>query len=328
MAGQRHGRCRQCDFDPSEYDDRDAINTVRAVGAMFAYSFEGTPDWMLTTRVDRRTWSMAQYLHHVRQVTSRAAGRIEFGINGSGATGNGRLVRPPTVAGGDVPGLASAIGSDLERIHLTLVRAEAEQLDRELVIDRRRRTVRALMEDVLHECIHHLADVARVRHELGGMIKLRGRLSGIHTSPGGVPKQRIETARVDRSGIVGDTQAARLHHGRPWQALCLYSADAIERLAAEGHPIAPGRIGENLTISSVDWSKLRPGLSVKIGGMTCLLSAPAVPCAKIGAAFSDGDYGRVDHDKFPGEARWYASVLVPGVVVTGDRAVVSSYRPW
>ncbi|MBK5223120.1 MAG: MOSC domain-containing protein [Acidimicrobiia bacterium] len=127
---------------------------------------------------------------------------------------------------------------------------------------------------------------------------------------------------VEWRGIVGDTQATRVHHGRPWQALCLWSAEVIDALAAEGHPVAPGAAGENVTISGIDWTTLRAGTILDIGPVRCQLSAPAQPCRKNRRWFVGGDIGQMDHDRHPGRSRWYASVLRTGTVTTRDRVVV------
>jgi MOSC domain-containing protein YiiM len=62
----------------------------------------------------------------------------------------------------------------------------------------------------------------------------------INLSKGGVPKLPVDEAVIDESGVVGDVQADRVHHGHPDQALCLYSLEVIQELQREGHPIGPG----------------------------------------------------------------------------------------
>ncbi len=120
----------------------------------------------------------------------------------------------------------------------------------------------------------------------------------------------------------GDRQAARQHHGRVWQALCLWSADVIDGLRAEGHPIAPGNAGENVCISGIDWSTLRPGVRIELGDVLAEVSAYADPCTKNAGWFVDGDYGRMGHDRQPGVSRVYASVLRDGVIRPGDTVTV------
>ena len=111
-----------------------------------------------------------------------------------------------------------------------------------------------------------------------------------------MPKLPVDEAVVGYRGVEGDRQATRQHHGRVWQALCLWSADVIDRLRAEGHPIGPGNAGENVCISGIDWPALRPGVRIELGEVLAEVSAYADPCTKNAGWFVDGDYGRMGHD--------------------------------
>ena len=71
-------------------------------------------------------------------------------------------------------------------------------------------------------------------------VEFTGRVVGLQQSHGGVPKRPVDSATVHARGMDGDRQRKRLIHGGPKRALCLYSQERIEALAAEGHPIAPG----------------------------------------------------------------------------------------
>ena len=63
---------------------------------------------------------------------------------------------------------------------------------------------------------------------------------------------------------------------------------------------------------------------IEIGEVRLRLSAPAVPCFKNKPFFADGHFLRMDHGLHPGWSRWYATVLTPGDVTTGDTVVVRS----
>jgi MOSC domain-containing protein YiiM len=97
----------------------------------------------------------------------------------------------------------------------------------------------------------------------------------------------------------------------------------IDLLRTEGHPIAPGTTGENITISGVDWTRIRPGVHILLGNETLLeVTAYTAPCKNIAASFIDGDFTRIAQKRFPGRARLYARVLTPGRVGRGDRVRV------
>src|SRR5207237_828234 len=97
--------------------------------------------------------------------------------------------------------------------------------------------------------------------------EMTGRIVSINISGGGVPKRAVEEADVRSLGIVGDVQRNRQYHGGPDRALCLYSMDWIDALRAEGHPIAPGTTGENVTVHGVDWALLVPGIGLHLGAV-------------------------------------------------------------
>lgn len=150
-----------------------------------------------------------------------------------------------------------------------------------------------------------------------------GSVAAVNASEGGVPKQPLDMAVVGPGGLEGDHQRARQHHGRPSQALSLWSADVIAALAAEGHPVAPGAAGENLTVAGLDWSALRPGVRLAVGddpstAVVAELTWWAEPCRTISRCFADRKFSRIDHAHHPGWSRAYAAVLRGGDVRPGD----------
>jgi MOSC domain-containing protein YiiM len=127
----------------------------------------------------------------------------------------------------------------------------------------------------------------------------------------------VERVEVDLGGAAGDRQASRQHHGRPWQALCLWSMEVIDDLRADGHPIDAGSAGENLTVRGIDWAGIRTGVQVQVGEVVCEVSAPTLPCSKNRQWFRDGDWNHMHHDRGP-VSRAYATVLRPGTIAVGD----------
>jgi MOSC domain-containing protein YiiM len=131
----------------------------------------------------------------------------------------------------------------------------------------------------------------------------------------------VPQAIVGYRGVDGDRQATRKHHGRVWQAICLWSTEVIDTLAAEGHPVAPGFAGENFTLSGIDWATLRPGARLEIGGRDGVVletTAWATPCKTLNDVFTNRDFRRIDVLRDPGASRLYAKVLRDGVVRAGD----------
>jgi MOSC domain-containing protein YiiM len=144
-----------------------------------------------------------------------------------------------------------------------------------------------------------------------------GVVSGLHASGGGVPKLPIDSATVGWSGVEGDRQGSRVHHGRPWQALCLWSDEVIANFAAQGHPIRPGYAGENITVRGLPWNVARPGAKVTIGSVEATVTAYAIPCSQNEAWFTGGDFELMSHERGP-VSRIYARVDRPGTITLGD----------
>jgi MOSC domain-containing protein YiiM len=149
---------------------------------------------------------------------------------------------------------------------------------------------------------------------------MTGRLVQINVSAGGVPKRPVLAARVTPAGLEGDGHRNKKLHGGPDRALCLFSLEQIEGLQAEGHPVEPGALGENLTVAGLDWPRVRPGDRFRLGETVLIqITRFTSPCVTLRAAFLDGAYSRVSATRHPGWSRVYARVLVPGGITAGDR---------
>ena len=98
---------------------------------------------------------------------------------------------------------------------------------------------------------------------------------------GGVPKLPVVAALLTTHGVAGDRQLDLKHHGGPDRAVCLFASEHIAALAAEGHPIAPGTTGENLTIAGLDWHTLQAGDRLAVADGVLLRSPdPPRPAAR------------------------------------------------
>ena len=150
---------------------------------------------------------------------------------------------------------------------------------------------------------------------------MTGRIVQISVSPGGVPKNAVPSADITRAGVEGDAHRDLEHHGGPDRAVCLFSLELIRGLQAEGHPVVPGALGENVTLEGIDWKNLVPGSRIELGGQVLLeVTRYTSPCVNIRPAFSHRDVSRVSEQRNPGWSRVYARVLSPGRITTGDAA--------
>jgi hypothetical protein len=319
--------CEQCRFDGAKYDVGDARGTLRAVAPMWRQLAEGVPEAVLATRPGTAVWSAVEYASHSADV-AESIGRVLH------ATTLDRDVvlddpgEPP-----QTPSTAGGAAAAIDRLAANTARIDrrAKEIGDDGALGWQRSvrigdtTVDAgwLLRHVVHDLTHHVHDAGRGMHLLGaGAPTQEGVVAQLSASDGGVPKRPVKVAEVGDRGLVGDRQADRRNHGRPLQALCLWSTEVIQALQAEGHPIQPGAAGENVTISGLDWTTLRTGVQLLIGDVLAEVSAFATPCAKNAAWFVGRDHRRMDHERHPGWSRVYAWVREPGTIRTGDVVVV------
>jgi MOSC domain-containing protein YiiM len=148
----------------------------------------------------------------------------------------------------------------------------------------------------------------------------------ISTSQGGIPKRAVPSAEVTRTGIVGDRWRHPQIHGGPRKAILLITAEGTEELVAEGFPLYPGALGENITTLNLDRRSLRLGQRYRIGEVVIELSEIREPCRTLNiygkgiqAAIHDAQARAGD----PASPRWglsgfYASVVCAGVIDAED----------
>jgi len=184
-----------------------------------------------------------------------------------------------TVVGAAIEGLTDEqINTTFEDVSIAALVASAEATD-------------ASPMDAVHHGLHTVALIGDQRLRMGaGSAAGTGQVVGLFRSDGGVPKTSIDTADITGRGVGGDRQADRKHHGRPLQALCLWSQEVIGALQEEGHRIGPGLAGENITVAGLEWASLRPGSRLSVGEVDVLISADAVPCAKNAQWFIDRNF--------------------------------------
>jgi MOSC domain-containing protein YiiM len=154
-----------------------------------------------------------------------------------------------------------------------------------------------------------------------------GTIRQLSVSPGGVPKRAIPAAMVTLEGLEGDGHRNTRLHGGLERAVCLFPSEAIRRLAAEGHSITPGAIGENVTTEGLDWSLVVPDAYLLLGQRVVLrVTRYTTPCATIAGVFIDRESSRVSQKHHPGWSRVYARVVAGGELRAGDAVRLVSQR--
>jgi MOSC domain-containing protein YiiM len=318
--------CAECGFDSARWRVHDAGTFFAALAEWWRQATDGVDAELLNRRPTPGVWSVLEYGVHVALVTAALRWSIEqaFATDGvelpafttpDAASDDAPLVLERAAVIGDIDRECAALGEVIRGAGDGQWKHQA-RAQVELAAD-------AILFHAAHDASHHCMDVARGLLAVGGGARPQaGTVAQVNSSTGGVPKLPVDVAAVDHDGVAGDVQADKRHHGRPFQALCLWSSDVLDELASLGHPIGPGRAGENVTVRGIDWSAVRPGAVVRIGTVTAELSFAAVPCAKQSQWFSDGDFRRIAYEENPQWVRWYAWVREPGEVRPGDAAVV------
>lgn len=326
--------CAECGFDSTRWRVPDAITHMGALGWWWRNALARLDQAEVARRPAPAVWSVLEYGVHSAWATAVLRGSLERVLAGESWDPTDR-VNPPLshVSPDDDPLLVELdqMLEDLEREGRDMAAlAKTAGNDWGRSAERAGRPpARAdlILFHAVHDASHHQMDVGRGLSALGlGTLRAgrgrSGRVTQINTSAGGVPKIPVEHVDVDSDGLAGDHQADQKNHGRPFQAVCLWSTDALADLTAAGHDVFPGAVGENLTIDGLDWSTLRPGARWRVGSTLLELSYPAVPCHKQARWFTDGDFTRLAYEKNPHWSRWYAWVREPGSVATNDPVLI------
>lgn len=126
-------------------------------------------------------------------------------------------------------------------------------------------------------------------------------------------------------GLAGDEQADLAVHGGLSKAVYLYprthftfwqTVRAQARVSPWDEPLAPGALGENLTVDGLTEDQLWIGDRLVLPGCVFAVSEPRRPCYKFNAAM-----GFEHASKLMVQSAWcgsYLAVVEPGAVSAGD----------
>ena len=135
-------------------------------------------------------------------------------------------------------------------------------------------------------------------------------------SRGGIPKTAVPEAEVTAAGLVGDGHEHEKHN-RPHRAVLIQDLELLEELARQGFPVAPGTLGENLTVRGLGVQQLGVGTRLQFhAGPTLELTEPRKPCFVLDAVHSEMQKAVAGHGGM------LARVIKPGRVQPGQRITV------
>jgi MOSC domain-containing protein YiiM len=139
----------------------------------------------------------------------------------------------------------------------------------------------------------------------------------------GLPKHAVAGLEISPAGAAGDYNDYRTRtlHGDPEQAILLMTQDLLDQLNVEGWPVAPGHLGENLTLGGIPEAALQPGVRLQIGEVLLEVSAACDPCDRLYALpYIGTERGPAFLRATVGRRGWYARVLAGGKVTLGSPA--------
>ncbi|MDN7178616.1 MOSC domain-containing protein [Caballeronia sp. SEWSISQ10-4 2] len=146
----------------------------------------------------------------------------------------------------------------------------------------------------------------------------QGKYSAIHKVPVAV------RVHVGETGMEGDHQFERKHHGGPEKALHHYSRDHYAVWRDEWPESStgltrfdtPGAFGENISTRGLNEADVCVGDMYRLGTVIVQVSQPRQPCWKLNLHFSRDDMSRRVQDTR--RTGWYYRVLEPGEMGAGD----------
>ncbi len=134
---------------------------------------------------------------------------------------------------------------------------------------------------------------------------------------------------IGLSGVAGDEQVDRRHHGFPAMAVHLYPAGHyawLHDLLGDRPALAgPGSMGENLFVHGIDESAVCIGDRFRLGGAIIEVSQPRQPCATIERHL--GSKGIVKAIVESGRCGMFFRVIQPGLAQAGDTLDPIEQRP-
>jgi MOSC domain-containing protein YiiM len=125
---------------------------------------------------------------------------------------------------------------------------------------------------------------------------------------------------VSADGVDGDFNRWRTEkaNGDPDQAVLLHSVELLGELNAEGWPVKPGDLGENLTVAGLSGMLLVPGARVTSGDVILEISKPCDPCTILySLPYVGAERGSEFVRTLKGRRGWFARVVKGGSVEIG-----------
>jgi MOSC domain-containing protein YiiM len=135
---------------------------------------------------------------------------------------------------------------------------------------------------------------------------------------------------ITPDGVEGDFNRWRTEEagGDPDQAVLLLTEEILTQLRAEGWPVQPGHLGENVTLADLPPDVLQPGARVHVGEVVLEVSKPCDPCTVLyGLPYVGIERGPAFLRALHGRRGWFARVVRGGTVRIGMPLDVTTPSP-
>jgi MOSC domain-containing protein YiiM len=133
----------------------------------------------------------------------------------------------------------------------------------------------------------------------------------------GIPKLAVAEIFVTTDGVGGDYNRYRSEkkNGDPDHAVLLMPYEMLQTLNAEGWPVAPGDLGENLTTEGIDYAAMQPGTRVALGEVVLEITEACVPCSNLQVLpYIGRERVKEFIQTLMGRRGWYAKVIAGGTI--------------
>ncbi len=118
------------------------------------------------------------------------------------------------------------------------------------------------------------------------------------------------------TGLAGDEQGDRKHHGGPEKAILAYAQENYAAWRADGVQIPEGGFFENLTVTGWPETAVHAGDVFRLGEVLVQVSQPRRPCTTLSARWAMRELPMLIQQT--GRSGYYLRVLGPGRVRAGD----------
>ena len=142
----------------------------------------------------------------------------------------------------------------------------------------------------------------------------------------GLPKPAATRLEITTAGATGDYNHYRTEQlpGDLDQAILLLTEEVLEGLRAEGWPVEPGDLGENVTLAGIPESALGPGAQLRLGDVVLEVSLACDPCTELYVLpYVGSERGPAFIRTLTGRRGWYARVVREGSLTPGTPVEVT-----